>query len=276
MKRTARKLAMYGAAAVAAMVAAATGVVYFGVYDIAATNPHTAPVYWLLEVGMRQSVRRHARDIAVPPLEDPALVARGRALHDEHCVRCHGAPGVAPEAFALGLVPAPANLAHTAREWPPRELFWIVKHGAKMTGMPAWEYRLADDDIWAIVAYLVRLPNESPAQYVASAPAAPATSPPPEPLPPPDAARGKLAIHQYACATCHVIPGISGAAATVGPPLARMAARGLLSGTLPNTPANLVRWLRDPQRVHPGSAMPDLGLSERDARDIAAYLATLR
>ena len=148
----------------------------------------------------------------MPPLADPALVARGRALHDAHCVRCHGAPGVAPEPFALGLMPPPANLAYTAREWPPAELFWVVKHGIKMTGMPAWEFRLADDDSVGVVAYLVQLPGESPAQYRATAPAAA----PPSPLPRPRVARrtrsaASVAIHQYACATCHVIPGIAGA-----------------------------------------------------------------
>ena len=78
-----------------------------------------------------------------------------------------------------------------------------------------------------------------------------------------------LAILGVTCA-------IAGAAAHVGPPLARMAERGLLSGTVPNTRENLVAWLRGPQRIHGDSAMPDLGLTERDARDIAAYLATLR
>src|SRR5262245_44340774 len=126
MKRGARRIATWLAAITIAIMAAGGAVLYSGAYDISAAKPHTAAVYWLLETGMRQSVRRHARDIDVPALGDPAIVARGRALHDAHCARCHGAPGVAPEAFALGLVPAPANLAYTAREWPPAELFWVV------------------------------------------------------------------------------------------------------------------------------------------------------
>ena len=276
MKRRTQRIVASAVVAVGALVGAGFGALYLGVYNIGATEPHTAPVYWLLEVGMRHSVRQRARDLVVPPLDDASLVARGRALHDAHCVRCHGAPGVAPETFALGLVPAPANLAYTSREWPPAELFWVVKHGIKMTGMPAWEYRLPDNDIWALVAYLVRLPQQSPAQYRASAPSEPARDTTAEPPSPPDAERGKLAIHQYACATCHVIPGIAGAAAHVGPPLARMGERGLLTGTIPNTRENLVAWLRAPQRVHRDSAMPDLSLTERDARDIAAYLATLK
>jgi mono/diheme cytochrome c family protein len=99
---------------------------------------------------MRQAVCFHARESAPPPLDDPAKIARGRALYDAHCVRCHGAPGVAPESFALGMTPSPANLASAAREWPPNELYWTIRRGLKMTGMPAWEFRLADDEIWAL------------------------------------------------------------------------------------------------------------------------------
>ncbi|HEX2197917.1 MAG TPA: c-type cytochrome, partial [Burkholderiales bacterium] len=90
------------------------------------------------------------------------------------------------------------------------------------------------------------------------------------------AARGERAINQYACVTCHEIPGIVGANAPVGPPLAGIASRVMLGGVLPNSPDNMVRWLREPQKIAPGTAMPDLGVTEQDARDIAAYLATLR
>jgi cytochrome c2 len=90
------------------------------------------------------------------------------------------------------------------------------------------------------------------------------------------AARGAQAINQYACVTCHEIPGIVGANAPVGPPLAGVASRLMLGGVLPNSPENMVQWLRAPQKFAPRTAMPDLGVTERDARDIAAYLATLR
>jgi cytochrome c1 len=93
---------------------------------------------------------------------------------------------------------------------------------------------------------------------------------------PGDAKRGKLAIEQYACVTCHRIPGIVGEHAPVGPPLARMATRELIAGVIANNPQNMVKWLREPQKLHPRTTMPDLGVTERDARDIAAYLATLK
>jgi mono/diheme cytochrome c family protein len=263
------------AATLAALViAAATVVVRQGWYDVSATDQHLAPTYWLLDVAMRRSIRARSADIQVPPLDDPALAQRGLAIYRQHCVACHGAPGVAPEPFALGMTPVPANLAHTAREWPTAEIYWVLSQGLKMTGMPAWEFRLSEDELWATVAFLKRLPQLSPREYAAWA--TPASPPLAQHATKEDAARGKRAIYQYACATCHQIPGIVGANAPVGPPLAGIAARGVIAGRLPNTRENMERWLRVPRAVNPGSAMPDLGVTERDARDMAAFLATLK
>ena len=249
---------------------------YAGWYDISATDQHLAPTYWLLDTGMKRSVKWRAARIAVPPLDEPALVQRGAAHYIRDCEHCHGGPGVAPQPFALGMTPSPAMLAHTGRQWPPGELFWAIKEGIKMTGMPAWKYRMADDDIWTVVAFVQRLPQLSPAEYRALG-----TSGRHEHAEPPlerdgDPALGRRAINQYWCVNCHRIPGIVGANAPVGPPLERMATRRFIAGVLPNTPENMVRWLREPQAIAPGNAMPDLGMSERDARDIAAYLASLK
>ena len=90
-----------------------------------------------------------------------------------------------------------------------------------------------------------------------------------------DPRRGKLAIRQYGCAACHTIPGVEGATGLTGPPLDRIASRPWLAGRLDNTPENLMRWIRDPQGIAPGTAMPDLRVTEQDGRDIAAYLYTL-
>lgn len=87
-----------------------------------------------------------------------------------------------------------------------------------------------------------------------------------------EAARGELLIRGYGCGTCHTIPGIPGANATVGPPLTEMSRQAYIAGVLPNTPESLVRWIQDPQEVDPRTAMPDLGVPEPAARDIAAYL----
>ena len=91
-----------------------------------------------------------------------------------------------------------------------------------------------------------------------------------------DPDRGVNAIGRYGCASCHTIPGIRGANALVGPPLTRIAMRSYLAGQLQNTPSNMVRWIQHPQHVEKGTAMPEMGVTENDARDIAAYLYTLR
>jgi mono/diheme cytochrome c family protein len=281
MRRRVRIVTWFVVAAVV-VGAAAAAFVASGVYNIAAVEQHTAPVYWALYAAMRQSVRHHAADITPPPLDDAKRVKRGRTLYDAHCRQCHGAPGVAPEPFALGLTPTPLNLANMAREWPARDLFWVVKNGIKMSAMPAWEFRLPEQDLWAVVAYLKALPAESPAQYRDAMavrpdrPVAPRDALTPRDGDPASRERGKTALSQYGCATCHDIPGVVGAAAPVGPPLAAISRRGAIAGLLANDLPGMLQWIREPQDVHPGSAMPDLGVTARDARDMAAYLYSLR
>ena len=256
--------------------AAGAGFMVSGLYDISATDQHLPPTYWVMDQAMKRSVARRGGNIEAPALGAPEQVARGLALYRIHCVQCHGAPGVAPQPFALGLTPLPAPLVQTGREWPPSHVFWVVKHGIKMTGMPAWEFRMTDEEIWSVVAAVQRLPWLSPQQYrdlpagpidSAGADASGAAA---------DAERGKTALQQYACVACHRIPGITGPEARVGPPLAGIASRTMLGGVLPNSPDNLARWIREPRKFAPLTAMPDLGVTERDARDMAAYLATLK
>lgn len=262
-------LAVLGAALGAAFV-------WSGLYDISATDQHLRPTFAAIRVTMERSVERRAKGIEVPPLGDPAQVARGFALFRAHCVQCHGAPGVAPEAFALALRPLPTPLVRTGRERSPGYIYWVLKHGIKMTGMPAWEYRMREADLWATVAFVKRLPGLSPAQYRALQP--PPAAPPEESaaLSEPDPKRGKRALEQYACVACHRIPGVVGPEARVGPTLHGVGSRLIIGGSLPNSPENLARFIRAPHEASPGTAMPDLGVTERDARDIAAHLATLR
>lgn len=87
---------------------------------------------------------------------------------------------------------------------------------------------------------------------------------------------GKNLIGSYRCGACHTIPGVPRADGVVGPPLTFFARRTMIAGELPNSTENLVRWIRSPKSVEPGTAMPTLGLSEQEARDVAAYLYTLR
>jgi len=89
-------------------------------------------------------------------------------------------------------------------------------------------------------------------------------------------ARGRIAIDKYGCGSCHTIPGVNGASATVGPPLNNIAVRATLGGHLSNSPDNMTRWIQDPQSIDPKNVMPNMGIPDAEARDITAYLYTLR
>jgi cytochrome c1 len=91
-----------------------------------------------------------------------------------------------------------------------------------------------------------------------------------------DPGKGMIAIDKYGCAGCHTIPGVAGADATVGPPLTNIASRSVLGGHLTNTPDNMMLWIKHPQQIDPKNVMPDMGVTDQDARDITAYLYTLR
>lgn len=260
---------------------AAAGFVYLGIYNIAATEQHTAPVYQLLEYAMRQSVKLRSDGISVPDLADEQRIRNGLLHYRAHCLQCHGAPGVAPDSFGFGMTPEPANLVATAREWQAAEIYWVTRHGIKMTGMPAWEYRLSDKEIWDVVAFIERMPTLSPNEYADWSNQVPAqlhrrpSSANTADTAAGDAQAGKRALHQYLCATCHQIPGVTAANQHVGPPLNGIANRKYIGGVVPNTPENMVRWLQNPKQFDPLSAMPDLGVTDKDACDIAAFLATL-
>jgi cytochrome c553 len=156
------------AIAAAGVVAIAVGAVLFagsGVYNIAASSGHWTVVEWFLEFGMRNSVKRRAWAIDVPPLDDPDLAVLGAAHFQRACVYCHGAPGIKADLTVRHALPPPPELAHASREWKPNELFWIVKHGIKYTGMPAWIALDRDDEVWAVVAFLRKLPGLDEAGY---------------------------------------------------------------------------------------------------------------
>jgi cytochrome c len=91
-----------------------------------------------------------------------------------------------------------------------------------------------------------------------------------------DAVQGRQLIRSYGCGACHTIPGVQGAHGLVGPPLTGLGERTIVAGQLPNSTDNLIRWIQHPRTIEPKTAMPDLGVTSQDARDIAAYLYTLR
>jgi len=285
------------------VAAGALAFVWGGFYDVSATGPHWRPVHRLLEVALRQAVRYRAEAVSVPDgWNDAAHRPLGAACFRDRCVTCHGAPGVAPEAFALALQPVPSSLVEASRHWRPAELYWITRHGIKMSGMPAWEYRLAEEELWAVVAFLDHLPSLKPMDYKRLAAAAPPScrAPPEAPAPRPAGTRprsgaapgagsseaamapdaltsdrweaARSALAQHGCIACHMIPGVVGPVTGVGPRLEGLGSRGRIAGHVQTAEDSLARWIRDPQSVDPHTAMPTVGISETQARLMAAYL----
>jgi mono/diheme cytochrome c family protein len=151
--------------AVLVVLLAAGALIYAGFYDVAATTPHWYAARAILETARLRSIKAHAAGIAVPPgHDDPAKVLIGVEHYAAHCAVCHGAPGVPRGDIGRGLYPSPPDLARAAPLYSPSELFWIVKHGIKMTGMPAWSDH-SDDELWPTVAFVEKLPGMTEEKY---------------------------------------------------------------------------------------------------------------
>ncbi len=151
--------------AVAIGVIAVVGFAYSGIYDVSAGSSHSSIVNWLLSTTSHASIERQSKDIEVPNLSDDALARAGVNDFNGMCAGCHGAPGQDPEAMGQGLSPPPPDLAESASEMSPAELFWVTKNGIKMTGMPAWGVTHDDDAIWPVVAFMTKLPELNATQY---------------------------------------------------------------------------------------------------------------
>lgn len=151
--------------ALAAVVLGIVGYVYSGLHDISASSPHSGFVGWLLSTTSDASIKRHAAGIEVPALDDDALILAGINDFNSMCAGCHGAPGKDPEAMGQGLNPPAPDLAEKAADMTPAELFWVTKHGIRMTGMPAWGATHDDDAIWPVVAFMTRLPGLDESAY---------------------------------------------------------------------------------------------------------------
>jgi mono/diheme cytochrome c family protein len=158
-----------GVAVVAACGAGAF--IYSGAYDIGADAPHSRPVYAALETLRRRSIQARASDITVPDLSDPQLILKGAGQYAAMCTACHLTPGQEDSEIRPGLYPRPPNL--TQARIDPAQAFWTIKHGIKMSAMPAWGGSHDDMTIWSMVAFLRKLPGLSPEAYKAMVAAAP-------------------------------------------------------------------------------------------------------
>lgn len=139
-------------------------VVYAGAYNVAATEEHSSLGRWAFDTTFHRSVKARAADME-PPAELATLVERGATEYKEMCQHCHGGAGVERDEWASGMRPQPPHLTEEASEWEPKEVFWLVKHGAKMTGMPAFGPTHDDETLWGIVAFVKALPAMTPERY---------------------------------------------------------------------------------------------------------------
>ncbi|MGF6712779.1 mono/diheme cytochrome c family protein [Luteibacter sp. W1I16] len=156
--------------AVVAACAAAT-FIYSGAYDIGADAPHSRPVYAALETLRQRSIQVRASGIIVPDLSDPALILKGAGQYAAMCTACHLTPGQHDSEIRPGLYPQPPNLTQVRID--PAQAFWTIKHGIKMSAMPAWGGSHDDMTIWSMVAFLQKLPGLSPEAYKGMVAAAP-------------------------------------------------------------------------------------------------------
>jgi len=165
IRRNLAGVALGCAASLAVGLAIGLSVIELGAFDVAASSPHSRLVYWATRTTMVRAVRWQARAITPPARLGAADADAGFALYETHCVTCHGAPGVGQAREASGLMPPPPYLLDARELWTPAELYWIVRHGVKMTGMPAWDRTLSEADTWRVVAFLERLPSLDHAAY---------------------------------------------------------------------------------------------------------------
>lgn len=144
-------LALAGLGLVGFVVAAS------GIIPLKASSGHWRITEWILRFGMERSIATHSLPIKAPEnLTSPALIRKGAAYYDLGCRSCHGAPDIPQPPIAARMLPQPPKLGERIRESDAEKLFYVVKHGMKFTGMPAWPAAERDDEVWAVVAFLLK------------------------------------------------------------------------------------------------------------------------
>jgi len=139
--------------------------IYSGWYNVSANEQENGIMKWVLNTIKDKSIDYHSKEITVPDLNDLSMLKEGFEHYNEMCVGCHGSPGLEETEVSVGLNPTAPYLVKVAYEIDPKELFWITKNGIKMTGMPAWGRTHSDEKIWAIVAFVKKLPSMTAEEY---------------------------------------------------------------------------------------------------------------
>ena len=144
----------------------AAAVIWSGVYHVGADDPHWSATYRVLEVARQRSIAVRAADIEVPDLSDAELIRSGAGNYSAMCVTCHLSPDAAETELSIGLYPRPPRW-DALGQTDPAEAFWVLKHGIKASGMPAWGKSMDDRYLWGMVAFMQQFPGMTAAQYSA-------------------------------------------------------------------------------------------------------------
>lgn len=245
-------------AAIGGFLGAASGLI-----PITASSGHWAATRWFLQFSKQRSVSTHSIGTEVPALDDTRMILRGAGAYETNCSACHGSPSVPRPGVAQHLTPRPPYLPTTLHNWGDAELHYIVKHGIKFTGMPAWPAQRRDDEVWSIVAFIRRLPDLDPKGYQLLANGVPVNNgevslkglPEPAGLQPP---------LTESCVRCHGADGLGRGSAF--PKLA-----GQNSTYIFNSLQAYANNMRNSGVMGPVS----IGLSENEMLELAQYYAAL-
>ena len=161
------KILLTLAAILCFLIVLITAYVWSGSYNVAATVPHWKITHWLIGEVRERSISAQSRGIIVPSLKDPKLLNIGLSNYHAMCRLCHNAPGYSRTEISKGLYPSPPDLASedVVKQLSDAELYWVIKNGIKMTGMPAFGSTHSKDELWGIVIFVKRLPNLKPEEY---------------------------------------------------------------------------------------------------------------
>lgn len=236
-----------------------------GVIPIKASSGHWAVTRWLLQFSKQRSVSTNSLAVDAPPLDEARLVLKGAGAYETNCLACHGSPSLPAPRVARGMTPQPPYLPPVLSKYEDAEVFYIVKHGIKFTGMPAWPAQGRDDEVWAMVAFLRALPRLDAGGYERLVRGEAAASGEVEPMPEMAGPQIVPRAIGVSCARCHGADG-AGRGAGAFPKLAGQSPEYLS--------LSLEAYARSGR--HSGVMEPHAaGLGVEEMREIALYYASL-